>query len=361
MLNRLSNQAPEMADSADVTDYVAASDRYDDQMTYRRTGRSGLQLPAISLGLWHNFGDDKPNEVQRDILRRAFDLGVTHFDLANNYGPPYGSAETNFGTHFARDFRPYRDELIISTKAGYDMWPGPYGQGGGSRKYLLASLDQSLGRMGLDYVDIFYSHRFDPDTPLEETMGALDAAVRSGKALYAGISSYSAERTAEAAAILKELGTPLLIHQPSYSMLNRWIEEDLLDTVGELGVGVIAFSPLAQGLLTNRYLNGVPEDSRAAQGKSLSTEMLTEETLKHVRALNEIAKQRGQSVAQLALAWTLRDDRVTSALIGASSVAQLEDNLATVKNLGFSAEELAAIDADAVEAGVNLWKKSSDA
>jgi L-glyceraldehyde 3-phosphate reductase len=350
-----------MADSADVTDYVAAHDRYDDQMAYRRCGRSGLQLPAISLGLWHNFGDDKPNGIQRDILRRAFDLGVTHFDLANNYGPPYGSAETNFGTHFARDFKPYRDELIISSKAGYDMWPGPYGQGGGSRKYLLASLDQSLGRMGLDYVDIFYSHRFDPDTPLEETMGALDAAVRSGKALYAGISSYSAERTAEAAAILKEMGTPLLIHQPSYSMLNRWIEEDLLDTVGELGVGVIAFSPLAQGLLTNRYLDGVPEDSRAAQGKSLSTEMLTEEILKHVRALAEIAKERGQSVAQMALAWTLRDDRVTSALIGASSVAQLEDNLATVKNLSFSAEELAAIDADAVEAGVNLWKKSSDA
>ena len=343
-----------------MTDYVAAQDRYDDQMTYRRSGRSGLQLPAISLGLWHNFGGDKPLDTQRDILRRAFDLGVTHFDLANNYGPPYGSAETNFGGHFVRDFRPYRDELLISTKAGYDMWPGPYGQGGGSRKYLLASLDQSLDRMGLDYVDIFYSHRFDPDTPLEETMGALDAAVRSGKALYAGISSYSAEKTREAARILDELGTPLLIHQPSYSMLNRWIEEDLLDAVGELGVGVIAFSPLAQGLLTDRYLNGVPEDSRAAQGKSLSTDMLTEETLKHVRALNEIAQQRGQSVAQLALAWTLRDDRVTSALIGASSVAQLENSLAAVKNLKFSQEELDAIDADAVEAGINLWKKSSD-
>jgi L-glyceraldehyde 3-phosphate reductase len=329
-------------------------------MTYRRSGRSGLQLPAISLGLWHNFGDDKPFGVQRDILRRAFDLGVTHFDLANNYGPPYGSAETNFGTHFARDFKPYRDELLISTKAGYDMWPGPYGQGGGTRKYLLASLDQSLGRMGLDYVDIFYSHRFDPDTPLEETMGALDAAVRSGKALYAGISSYSAEKTREAARILAELGTPLLIHQPSYSMLNRWIEEDLLDAVGELGVGVIAFSPLAQGVLTDRYLNGIPEGSRASQGKSLSTDMLTEETLKHVRALSEIAKERGQSVAQLALSWTLRDDRVTSALIGASSVAQLEDSLASVKNLEFSKEELAAIDADAIEAGVNLWKKSSD-
>ncbi|TCC28015.1 L-glyceraldehyde 3-phosphate reductase [Kribbella speibonae] len=344
-----------------MTDYEAAASRYDDQMTYRRTGRSGLQLPAISLGLWHNFGDDKPFTTQRDILRRAFDLGVTHFDLANNYGPPYGSAETNFGTHFARDFKRYRDELIISSKAGYDMWPGPYGQGGGSRKYLLASLDQSLSRMGLDYVDIFYSHRFDPDTPLEETMGALDAAVRSGKALYAGISSYSADRTREAARILQELGTPLLIHQPSYSMLNRWIEEDLLDAVGELGVGVIAFSPLAQGVLTDRYLGGIPSDSRAAQGKSLNPDSLTEETLKHVRALNEIAKERGQSVAQLALAWTLRDDRVTSALIGASSVAQLEDNLATVRNLKFTSEELEAIDADAVEAGINLWKKSSDA
>jgi L-glyceraldehyde 3-phosphate reductase len=344
-----------------VTDYVAAQDRYDDQMTYRRSGRSGLQLPAISLGLWQNFGGDKPLDVQRDILRRAFDLGVTHFDLANNYGPPYGSAETNFGGHFARDFKPYRDELLISSKAGYDMWPGPYGQGGGSRKYVLASLDQSLERMGLDYVDIFYSHRFDPDTPLEETMGALDTAVRSGKALYAGISSYSAEKTREAAAILAELGTPLLIHQPSYSMLNRWIEEDLLDAVGELGVGVIAFSPLAQGLLTNRYLDGVPEGSRASKkGASLGSDQLTEETLGHVRALNEIAKQRGQSVAQLALAWTLRDDRVTSALIGASSVAQLEDNLAAVKNLKFSQDELDAIDADAVDAGINLWKKSSD-
>ncbi|MGW7686532.1 L-glyceraldehyde 3-phosphate reductase [Kribbella sp. NPDC054772] len=344
-----------------MTDYVAAENRYDDQMSYRRTGRSGLKLPAISLGLWHNFGDDKPFATQRDILRRAFDLGVTHFDLANNYGPPYGSAETNFGTHFARDFKPYRDELIISSKAGYDMWPGPYGQGGGSRKYVLASLDQSLSRMDLDYVDIFYSHRFDPDTPLEETMGALDTAVRSGKALYAGISSYSADRTREAARILAEMGTPLLIHQPSYSMLNRWIEEDLLDAVGDLGVGVIAFSPLAQGVLTNRYLDGsIPADSRAAQGKSLNPDSLTEDTLKHVRALAEIAKQRGQSVAQLALAWTLRDDRVTSALIGASSVAQLEDNLATVRNLKFSEEELEAIDADAVEAGINLWKKSSD-
>ena len=342
-----------------MTDYVASPDRYDDQMAYRRCGRSGLDLPAISLGLWHNFGDDKPLETQTAILRRAFDLGVTHFDLANNYGPPYGSAETNFGGHFARDFKPYRDELIISSKAGYDMWPGPYGQGGGSRKYLLASLDQSLDRMGLDYVDIFYSHRFDPDTPLEETMGALDTAVRSGKALYAGISSYSAEKTRDAARILSDLGTPLLIHQPSYSMLNRWIEEDLLDAVGDLGVGVIAFSPLAQGLLTDRYLNGVPEGSRAAQGKSLSNDMLTDETLGHVRALGEIARQRGQSVAQLALAWTLRDDRVTSALIGASSVEQLENNLAAVANLAFTDEELAAIDADAVEAGINLWKTSS--
>lgn len=343
-----------------MTDYLAAENRYDDQTRYRRCGRSGLDLPAISLGLWHNFGDDRPLDAQRAILRRAFDLGVTHFDLANNYGPPYGSAEINFGAHFAADFRPYRDELIISTKAGYDMWPGPYGQGGGSRKYLLASLDQSLRRMGLDYVDIFYSHRFDPDTPLEETMGALDAAVRSGKALYAGISSYSADRTREAAAILAELGTPLLIHQPSYSMLNRWIEEDLVDTVGELGVGVIAFSPLAQGLLTDRYLDGVPAGSRAAKGTSLSTEMLTEDTLRHVRALAEIAKQRGQSVAQLALAWVLRDDRVTSALIGASSVEQLEQNLAAQRNLDFTKEELAAIDADAVEAGINIWRQSSD-
>ncbi len=343
-----------------MTDYVASPDRYDDTMAYRRCGRSGLDLPAISLGLWHNFGDDKPLETQSAILRRAFDLGVTHFDLANNYGPPYGSAEINFSGHLARDFKPYRDELILSTKAGYDMWPGPYGQGGGSRKYLLSSLDQSLQRMGLDYVDIFYSHRFDPDTPLEETMGALDTAVRSGKALYAGISSYSADRTREAARILQEMGTPLLIHQPSYSMLNRWIEEDLLDTVGELGIGVIAFSPLAQGLLTDRYLDGVPQDSRAAQGKSLSSDMLSDETLEHVRALNDIAKQRGQSVAQLALAWVLRDQRVTSALIGASSVRQLEDNLATVKNLTFTDEEVAAIDADAVEAGINIWKASSE-
>ena len=338
--------------------HVPDADRYE-RMTYNRCGRSGLQLPAVSLGLWQNFGHDRPLDTIRAISRRAFDLGITHFDLANNYGPPYGSAEENFGRLLRDDFAPYRDELVVSTKAGYDMWPGPYGEWG-SRKYLLASLDQSLDRLGIEYVDIFYSHRFDPDTPLEETMGALDTAVRSGKALYAGISSYSADRTREAARILGELGTPLLIHQPSYSMLNRWIEEDLLDAVGELGVGVIAFSPLAQGVLTDRYLDGVPADSRAAQGKSLNPESLTEDTLKHVRALNEIAKERGQSVAQLALAWTLRDDRVTSALIGASSVAQLEDNLAAVRNLKFSADELEAIDADAVEAGINLWKTSSD-
>src|SRR3954462_8250194 len=329
-------------------------------MDYRRCGRWGLQLPVISLGLWHNFGENKPLEAGRGIVRRAFELGITHFDLANNYGPPYGAAEETFGKILRGDLAAHRDEIVISTKAGWDMWPGPYGDGG-SRKYMLASLDQSLQRMGVDYVDIFYSHRFDPDTPLEETMGALDTAVRSGKALYAGISSYSAEKTREAARILQELGTPLLIHQPSYSMLNRWIEEDLLDAVGELGVGVIAFSPLAQGVLTNRYLDGVPADSRAAQGKSLDPESLTEDTLQHVRALNEIAKERGQSVAQLALAWTLRDDRVTSALIGASSVAQLEDNLATVRNLKVSQEELDPTDPAAVEPGINLWKKSSDA
>jgi L-glyceraldehyde 3-phosphate reductase len=344
--------------------YVADPTRYDPddsgRPNFRRCGRSGLDLPAISLGLWHNFGDDKPIETQRAILRRAFDRGVTHFDLANNYGPPYGSAEKNFGTIFAQDFRPYRDELILSTKAGYDMWPGPYGQGGGSRKYLLASLDQSLDRMGVDYVDIFYSHRFDPTTPLEETMGALDAAVRSGKALYAGISSYSGERTREAAAILRELGTPLLIHQPSYSMLNRWIEEDLLDVLGETGTGCIAFSPLAQGMLTNKYLDGVPADSRAAQGKSLSPDLLTDKALAHVRALNEVARARGQSLAQMALAWTLRDPRVTSALIGASSVAQLDDSLGALSNLEFSAEELTGIDQHAVDAGINLWARSAE-
>lgn len=340
--------------------YTAAENRYD-TMPYRRVGRSGLKLPAISLGLWHNFGDDKPFEVQRDILRRAFDLGVTHFDLANNYGPPYGSAETNFGRHFRDDFAPYRDELIISSKAGYDMWPGPYGNWG-SRKYLLASLDQSLGRMGLDYVDIFYSHRPDPETPLEETMGALDQAVRSGKALYAGISSYTPEQTLEAARILKDLGTPLLIHQPSYSMLNRWTENgspSLHEALEQVGAGSIAFSPLAQGMLTDRYLNGVPEDSRAAQHKSLDSDMISEENLDRVRGLNRIAEGRGQTLAQMAIAWILRDQRkgapVTSALVGASSVRQLEDSLAAINKLDFSAEELDAIDEFAVESDINLW------
>ena len=339
--------------------YLPADSRYDDAV-FRRCGRSGLMLPAVSLGLWHNFGDDRTLDTQRAILRRAFDRGVTHIDLANNYGPPYGSAERNFGTIYAQDLKPYRDELILSTKAGYDMWPGPYGQGGGSRKYLLASLDQSLARMGVDYVDVFYSHRFDPDTPLEETMGALDAAVRSGRALYAGISSYSGERTREAEAILRSMGTPLLIHQPSYSMLNRWIEEDLLDVLGETGVGCIAFSPLAQGMLTGKYLGGdIPADSRAAQEKFLTSDMLTEQTLTHLRALNGIAQERGQSLNQLALAWALRDPRVTSVLIGASSVAQLDDNLAALDNTSFSADELAAIDRHAVEGGINIWTTSS--
>ena len=337
--------------------YVAAQDRYD-HTPYRRSGRSGLKLPVVSLGLWHNFGDDKPIDTQRAILRRAFDLGVTHFDLANNYGPPYGSAERNFGRLFKEDFRPYRDELVISTKAGYDMWPGPYGEWG-SRKYLLSSLDQSLTRMGLDYVDIFYSHRFDPDTPLEETMGALDQAVRSGKALYAGISSYSPERTEEAAAILREMGTPLLIHQPSYSMLNRWIEGGLLDSLDRVGAGCIAFSPLAQGMLTDRYLRGIPSDSRAAQGRFLKPDMLTDERMRHIRVLNDLAAERGQSLAQMALAWALRDQRVTSVLIGASSVTQLEDSLGAVDRLEFSPSELAAIDKDAVEAGINIWAASS--
>src|SRR2546430_5030422 len=327
-------------------------------MRYNRTGRSGLLLPAISLGLWHNFGDDRPTDTSRAILRRAFDLGVTHFDLANNYGPPYGSAETNFGRIFCDDFRPFRDELIISTKAGYDMWPGPYGEWG-SRKYLLASLDQSLRRMGLEYVDIFYSHRYDPDTPLEETMGALDSAVRSGKALYAGISSYSAEKTREAYAILADLGTPLLIHQPSYSLLNRWIEPDLLDALGDLGVGCITFSPLAQGMLTDKYLNGIPEGSRASQHASLSPDLLNDEALGKIRALNEIATRRGQSLAQMALAWTLRDPRVTSTLIGASSVEQLDDSLGALENLAFSDDELAEIDRYATESGINLWQRSS--
>ncbi|HEY0125671.1 MAG TPA: L-glyceraldehyde 3-phosphate reductase [Blastococcus sp.] len=334
----------------------AADDRYD-SMTYRRTGRSGLDLPAISLGLWHNFGDDMPFDRQRDILRRAFDLGITHFDLANNYGPPYGSAETNFGRHLADDFAPYRDELVISTKAGYDMWPGPYGQGGGSRKYVLSSLDQSLRRMRLEHVDIFYSHRPDPTTPLEETMGALDSAVRSGKALYAGISSYSPQDTAKAAAILADLGTPLLIHQPSYSMLNRWIEtEGLLDTLEQVGAGCIAFSPLAQGMLTGKYLDGVPEGSRASQGKSLSSELLSDEALGRIRTLDEIAKGRGQSLAQMALAWALRDPRMTTVLIGASSVGQLEQNVAALDNLSFNDDELWAIDEHAIDSGIDLWE-----
>ncbi len=341
--------------------YIAADNRYT-KHPYRRCGHSGLKLPEISLGLWQNFGDGKPIEVQRAILRRAFDLGVTHFDLANNYGPPYGSAEINFGRLMREDFRPYRDELIISTKAGYDMWPGPYGEWG-SRKYLLASLDQSLKRMGLEYVDIFYSHRFDPETPLEETMSALDTAVRSGRALYAGISSYSAERTAEACAILRSLGTELLIHQPSYSMLNRWIEgpaPSLLDVLEREGVGCIAFSPLAQGVLTGKYLSGVPAGSRASvNGGSLATDQLSESTLAHVRALAGIAADRGQTLAQMALSWVLRDPRVTSALIGASSVTQLEENLAAAGNTTFSNDELAAIDRDAVEAGINLWAASS--
>ena len=337
-----------------MTPYIAAENRYD-SMQYRFTGSSGLKLPVISLGLWQNFGDDKPAETQRAVVRRAFDRGVTHFDLANNYGPPYGQAEVNFGTFLKQDLAPYRDEIIISTKAGWDMWPGPYGQGGGSRKYVLASLDQSLSRMGLDYVDIFYSHRFDPETPIAETMMALDHAVRSGKALYAGISSYSAKKTAEAASIARELGTPLLIHQPSYSMLNRWIEEDLLDELEEQGMGCIVFSPLAQGLLTDRYLDGVPDDSRAARGGSLEASHLEENVLRHVRSLNEIAQSRGQKLAQMALAWALRDPRVTSAVIGASSVEQLDINLDAMNQMDFTADELEAIDKDAVDAGINLW------
>jgi L-glyceraldehyde 3-phosphate reductase len=337
--------------------YVADADRYD-RMSYRHTGRWGLQLPAISLGLWHNFGADRPLESGRAILRRAFDRGVTHFDLANNYGPPYGSAEETFGRILEQDFRPYRDELVISTKAGYDMWPGPYGEWG-SRKYLLSSLDQSLGRMGVDYVDIFYSHRFDPETPLEETMGALHTAVQQGKALYVGISSYSPEKTREAAGILRDLGTPLLIHQPSYSLLNRWIEPELLDALAEVGAGCITFSPLAQGMLTDKYLNGIPEGSRATQHSSLSPDMLTDEAMEKIRGLNEIAKGRGQSLAQLALAWTLRDARVTSTLIGASSVAQLDDSLGALDNLAFSADELAEIDRYATDTGINIWARSS--
>ena len=325
--------------------YLAAADRNEGKMRYRRCGRSGLDLPVLSLGYWHNFGDERPFEVQRAIARRAFDLGIVHHDLANNYGPPYGSAELNFGRLMREDFRPYRDEMVISTKAGWDMWPGPYGQGGGSRKYLLASLDQSLRRMGLDYVDIFYSHRLDGSTPLEETMGALDTAVRQGKALYVGISSYDAERTRQAAAILRDLGTPLLIHQPSYSMLNRWIEsEGLLDAAAEFGVGVIGFTALAQGLLTDRYLDGIPEDSRAARGETFDRDWLTEEMIERLRALNDLASRRGQTLAQLALAWALRDERVTSLVIGASSVEQLEQNVDALDNLELSEEELGTID-----------------
>jgi len=333
--------------------YDAAPDRYD-RMTYRFSGHSGLKLPALSLGLWQNFGTDRPEETQRAILRRAFDRGVTHFDLANNYGPPYGRAEENFGRYLKEDFAPYRDELVISTKAGYDMWPGPYGQGGGSRKYVLASLDQSLARLGLEYVDIFYSHRFDPETPVEETMRALDHAVRQGKALYAGISSYSAARTSEAASIARELGTTLLIHQPSYSMLNRWIEPDLLDELEAQGMGCIVFTALAQGLLTDRYLDGVPGDSRAAR-ESSTIRGLDDTVLARVRGLDAIAKRRGQKLAQLALQWALRDPRVTSAVIGASSVEQLDTNLDALDHPPITAEELAEIDEYAVDSGVNLW------
>jgi L-glyceraldehyde 3-phosphate reductase len=338
--------------------YVAAEARYD-SMPYRRCGRSGIKLPAISLGLWNRFGDDTPIQNQRAIIRRAFDLGITHIDLANNYGPPYGSAELNFGRIYAEDLAPYRDELIISTKAGYDMWPGPYGEWG-SRKYLTASLDQSLQRMGLDYVDIFYSHRFDPDTPLQETMGALATAVEQGKALYVGISSYSGHRTEEATQILRDMGVPVLIHQPSYSLLNRWIEEDLLDVLEREGIGCIAFSPLAQGMLTDKYLGGtIPEGSRAAEGRFLTQDMLTPDALTHVEALNAMAQERGQSLAQMAIAWTLRDERVTSALIGASSVKQLDENLAALENLDFTDEEVATIDRHAVDAGINIWSSSS--
>jgi L-glyceraldehyde 3-phosphate reductase len=333
--------------------YVAADDRYD-LLAYRRCGRSGLQLPAMSLGLWQNFGGEVPLEQSREIIRRAFDRGVTHFDLANNYGPPYGSAEETFGKIMRDDLRPYRNELIVSTKAGWDMWPGPYGDGG-SRKYLLASLDDSLRRLGLDYVDIFYSHRFHAETPIEETMGALDTAVRQGKALYAGISSYNAEQTAEAARILRELGTPLLIHQPSYSMLNRWIEDDLLDTLDREGVGCIVFSPLAQGMLSDKYLNGIPEGSRASRDGSLSPRMITDEAVEKLRGLDAIAQRRGQSLAQLALAWTLRDPRVTSTLVGVSSLGQLEANLAALENLDLDEGELTEIDRYATDSGINLW------
>ncbi|TML16713.1 MAG: L-glyceraldehyde 3-phosphate reductase [Actinobacteria bacterium] len=337
--------------------YVPADDRYE-RMTYRRSGRSGLLLPAVSFGLWQNFGHERPLETSRAIVRRAFDLGITHFDLANNYGPPYGSAEENFGLLMRDDLRPHRDELVISTKAGYDMWPGPYGEWG-SRKYLLASLDQSLARMGLDYVDIFYSHRFDPETPLEETMGALASAVQQGKALYVGISSYSASTTREAAQILAGLGTPLLIHQPSYSMLNRWIEPELLDTLEEFGVGCIGFSPLAQGMLTDKYLHGIPEGSRASRDGSFSPKLITDTAMEKIRALNEIARRRGQTLAQLALAWTLRDPRMTSTLVGASSVEQLESNVAAIEKLDFTEGELAEIDRYATDADINIWAESS--
>ncbi len=339
------------------TVYVPAEDRYE-RMPYRRCGRSGLQLPAISLGLWQNFGDDRALADSRAILRRAFDLGITHFDLANNYGPPYGSAETNFGRIQAEDFSSLRDELVISTKAGYDMWPGPYGEWG-SRKYLLGSLEQSLKRMRLDHVDIFYSHRFDPETPLQETMGALADAVRMGLTRYVGISSYGPDRTREASAILRELGTPLLIHQPSYSLLNRWIEAELLEVLAEEGVGAIVFSPLAQGLLTDRYLNGVPEDSRVRAGNYFPEAMLSEENMARVRVLNDLAAARGQSLAEMAIAWVLRDERVTSALLGASSVGQLEQNVAALERLDFTPDELAEIDRHAVEGDVNLWASSS--
>jgi L-glyceraldehyde 3-phosphate reductase len=341
--------------------YQAAPHRYDGRLPYRTCGRSGLKLPAVSLGLWHNFGDATPMETQRQMLRTAFDLGITHFDLANNYGPPYGSAETNFGEHLRRDFKPYRDELLISSKAGWDMWPGPYGQGGGSRKYVLASLDQRLKRMGLDYVDIFYSHRFDPDTPLEETMGALASAVQQGKALYVGLSSYSPGKTREAAAILKAMGVRALIHQPSYSLLNRWIEDDLLDALEETGMGCIAFSALAQGLLTNKYLAGIPADARINRpgGGSLRPDHLSEQNLVHVRALNEIAEARGQTLAQMATAWVLRDGRVTSALIGASRPEQIVDLAGAMRGLDFSLDELAAIDRHAIDGGINLWLKPS--
>lgn len=340
--------------------YTANPTRYE-RMTYRRCGHSGLQLPAITLGLWHNFGDATPLTTQREMLRTAFDAGITHFDLANNYGPPYGSAESNFGTHLRRDFKPYRDQLLISTKAGYDMWPGPYGQGGGSRKYLLASLDQSLQRMGLDYVDIFYSHRFDPDTPLEETCAALASAVQQGKALYVGLSSYSAAKTREAHAILKRMGVPALIHQPSYSLLNRWIEADLLTTLHDLGMGCIAFSPLAQGLLTDKYLNGTPQDARINRpgGGSFKPDFLSEQNLRHVRALNAMAQARGQNLAQMAVAWVLRDARVSSALIGASSVGQITELVCALQHPDFSEQELAAIDQHAVDGGINLWQRSS--